>query len=470
LELGRKVERVQKVFKEAKKKFNPPREERMIKVELPEDEIPTSWYNIQADLHKCGMKLPFPTGPGMANLPLIFPPSLLSQELTKDRWVKIPEELMEIYRIWRPTPLYRCKRLEEYLKTPARIYCKSEYVSPPGSHKPNTAVAQAYFNMKDGFEGVTTETGAGQWGSGLCFGAALVGIKCDVFMVRVSYYQKPGRRVMMESWGGRVVPSPSAPPERIYEDMVTETAKKALAEDPNHPGSLGWAISEAIEHALKKPYPLNYSLGSVLNHVLMHQTIVGLEAYKQYELIDEYPDIIFGCTGGGSNHCGQAFPFIKDKLDGKKPDLRIVACEALSCPRLTRPKYIGYDTGDTIGYTPHIWMHSLGCDFVPAKIHAGGLRYHGMAPLLCVLIYSGYHEAQAFPQTEIFEAGRILSMTEGFLTAPETCHCWTGAIREARRCAETGEEKVIHVADSGHGWVDVRGYDEYLKGKLEVLL
>jgi tryptophan synthase beta chain len=470
LELGGKIEKVQKVFKEAKEKFNPSRESRMIKVELPEDELPKAWYNINADLHKCGMKVPFPTGPGLAVLPQIFPPSLISQELAHDCWIAIPDELIEIYRIWRPTPLYRARKLEEYLKTPARIYYKNEYVSPPGSHKPNTAVAQAYFNMKDGFEGVATETGAGQWGSGLCFGAALAGIKCDVFMVRVSYYQKPGRRVMMESWGGRVVPSPSVPPERIYEDMTTETAKKALAEDPNHPGSLGWAIAEAIEHALKKPYPLNYALGSVLNHVLMHQTIVGLECYKQYELIDEYPDVMFGCTGGGSNHSGAIFPFMRDKLDGRKPETRFVACEALSCPRLTRPKYVGYDLGDSVGFTPMIWMYTLGHDFVPAPIHAGGLRYHGMAPQLCALVHTGFHEVEAFPQTEIFEAGQIVSTTEGLLIAPETLHCWAGAIREARRCAETGEEKVIHVANSGHGWVDVKGYDEYLKGKLEVLL
>lgn len=470
MELGGKIEKVQKVFKEAKEKFNPSRESRMIKVELPEDELPKAWYNINADLHKCGMKVPFPTGPGLAVLPQIFPPSLISQELAHDCWIAIPDELIEIYRIWRPTPLYRARKLEEYLKTPARIYYKNEYVSPPGSHKPNTAVAQAYFNMKDGFEGVATETGAGQWGSGLCFGAALAGIKCDVFMVRVSYYQKPGRRVMMESWGGRVVPSPSVPPERIYEDMTTETAKKALAEDPNHPGSLGWAIAEAIEHALKKPYPLNYALGSVLNHVLMHQTIVGLECYKQYELIDEYPDVMFGCTGGGSNHSGAIFPFMRDKLDGRKPETRFVACEALSCPRLTRPKYVGYDLGDSVGFTPMIWMYTLGHDFVPAPIHAGGLRYHGMAPQLCALVHTGFHEVEAFPQTEIFEAGQIVSTTEGLLIAPETLHCWAGAIREARRCAETGEEKVIHVANSGHGWVDVKGYDEYLKGKLEVLL
>jgi len=466
----KKVEKVKEVFEKAKEKFEPKRA-RMIKVELPEDEIPTAWYNINADIHKCGFKVPFPPPtPGFFNALRFFPPSAISQELSHDRWIRIPDELIEIYKIWRPTPFYRARKLEEYLKTPARIYYKNEYVSPPGSHKPNTAVAQAYFNMKDGFEGLATETGAGQWGSGLCFGAALVGIKCDVFMVRVSYYQKPGRRVMMESWGGRVVPSPSVPPERIYDDMQTETAKRALAEDPNHPGSLGWAISEAVEHALKKPYPLNYSLGSVLRHVLLHQTIVGLECYKQYELIDEYPDVMFGCCGGGSNYCGATFPFTKDKLDGKKPDIRFVACEALSCPRLTRPKYIGYDTGDAMGLVPTEWMYTLGHEFVPARIHAGGLRYHGHAPQLCALIYTGVHEAQAFPQKEIFEAGQIVSMTEGFLSAPETLHCWAGAIREARKCAETGKEEVIHVANSGHGWVDVKGFDEWMKGKLEVLL
>jgi tryptophan synthase beta chain len=461
----KKIEKAKQVFEAAKEKFEP---KSVIRVDLPEDELPTSWYNINADLHKCGMRTPFPTGPGLAILPKIFPPSLLSQELSHDRWIKIPDELLEYYKIWRPTPLHRAKRLEEFLRTPCRIYYKQEYVSPPGSHKPNTAIAQAYFNKKDGYEGLATETGAGQWGSALSFSGALTGLKVDVFMVRVSYYQKPGRRVLMESWGARCVPSPSVPPERVYPDMVTEFAKKVLEKDPDSPGSLGIAISEAIEHALKKPYPINYSLGSVLNHVLMHQTIVGLEAKKQFELIDEYPDVLFGCTGGGSNYSGFTFPFTRDKLDGKKPELRFVAAEAEACPRYTKPKYIGYDYGDTAGMTPMIWMYTLGHDFVPPRIHAGGLRYHGNAPQLCTLVYKKVHEVVAIGQTEIFQAGQILSQTEGILSAPETLHAWAALIREARRCKETGEKKVLAINDSGHGWLDVRGYDEYLKKKLEV--
>ncbi len=459
-----KTEEVKQVFETAREKVEP---KSIVKVELPEDEIPTTWYNINADLHKSGMIVPFPVGNGRKILADIFPPSLVAQELSHDRWIRIPDELLELYRIWRPTPLYRARRLEEFLNTPCRIYYKNEYVSPPGSHKPNTAVPQAWYNMKDGFEGLATETGAGQWGSALAFGCSLAGLKCDVFMVRVSYYQKPGRRIMMESWGARCVPSPSLPPERP-EDMVTKAAEKALEAQPDHPGSLGVAISEAIEHSLKKPYPINYGIGSVLNHVLMHQTIVGQEAKKQFELIDDEPDMLFGCTGGGSNYSGFTFPFTKDKLDGTKPDLRFVAAEPASCARYTNPKYVGYDYGDTMELTPKLWMYTLGHDFVPPRIHAGGLRYHGNAPQLCALVYKKIHEVVAIPQTEVFQAGQIVSQTEGFMSAPETLHGWAALIREARKCKETGEAKVLAINNSGHGWLDVRGYDEYLKGKLEV--
>jgi tryptophan synthase beta chain len=459
-----KAEGAKQVFANVKEKLAP---KSVVKVELPEDEIPKAWYNINADLHKSGMKVPFPIGDGLKNLADIFPPSLVAQELSHDRWIQIPDELRELYKIWRPSPLYRAKRLEEFLKTSCRIYYKNEYVSPPGSHKPNTAIPQAWYNMKDGYEGLGTETGAGQWGSALAFGCSLVDIKCDVFMVRVSFYQKPGRRIMMESWGARCVPSPSIPPERPA-DMATEAARKAMEANPEHPGSLGGAISDAIEHVLKKPYPINYALGSVLNHVLMHQTVVGLEAKKQFELIDEEPDIFFGCTGGGSNYSGFTFPFTKDKLDGTKPDLRFVAAEALSCARYTNPKYIGYDYGDVIGLTPKIWMYTLGSDFLPPRIHAGGLRYHGNAPQLSALVYKKVHEVVAIPQIEAFQAGQIVSQTEGLLVAPETTHGWAALIREARKHKENDEGKVLALNNSGHGWLDVRGYDEYLRGKLEV--
>lgn len=459
-----KVEQVKAVFERAEEKLAP---KAMVKVELPEDELPTAWYGINADLHKSGMRVPFPHGDGFKILADIFPASLLAQELSHDRWIQIPEEVLELYKMWRPTPLYRATRLEEFLQTPCRIYYKNEYVSPPGSHKPNTAVPQAWYNLHDGYEGLSTETGAGQWGSALAFGCSLAGIKCDVFMVRVSYYQKPGRRIMMESWGARCVPSPSVPPERTYPDMRTEAARKVLEKDPDSPGSLGIAISDAIEHALKKPYPLNYALGSVLNHVLLHQTIVGQEALKQFEVIDEYPDVLFGCTGGGSNYSGFTFPFTQDRLD-KKRDTRFVACEAASCARYTNPKYVGHDYGDTGEFTPQLWMYTLGHDFVPPRIHAGGLRYHGNAPQLSALIHTKVHEAWAIPQSEVFQAGQIVSQTEGLMCAPESLHGWAGLIREALRCKGTGEPKILAVNNSGHGWLDVRGYDEYLKGKLEV--
>ncbi|MCW3132065.1 MAG: TrpB-like pyridoxal phosphate-dependent enzyme [Candidatus Methanospirare jalkutatii] len=431
------------------------------KILLDEEEIPKAWYNIQADL-------PSPLDPPLnpqtleplkpEELEAVFPKELIRQEISTERWIPIPEEVRDVYRLWRPTPLYRAKRLEEKLKTPARIYYKWEGVSPPGSHKPNTAVAQAYFNMREGVERLTTETGAGQWGSALAFGCMLFGLKCTIYMVRVSYEQKPFRRVLAELWGAEMVPSPS---ER------TNFGRKMLEKDPNHPGSLGIAISEAIEDAVTHENT-KYSLGSVLNHVLLHQTVIGLELKKQFESIDEYPDVMFGCVGGGSNFAGAAFPFVGDKLRGepRAKELRVVSCEPTACPTLTKGIYT-YDFGDTAKMTPLLKMFTLGHDFVPPPIHAGGLRYHGDAPLLCKLTKEGYMEAVAFKQNEVFEAARIFAQAEGFVVAPETAHCVKAAIDEAIRCRERNEEKVIFFANSGHGHFDMAAYEAFLRGKLK---
>ncbi|MFB0500318.1 MAG: TrpB-like pyridoxal phosphate-dependent enzyme [Candidatus Hadarchaeaceae archaeon] len=425
---------------------------------LDEEEIPKAWYNIQADL---STPLPPPLNPatkkpiGPEDLAPIFPMELIKQEVSTERWIQIPEEVRDIYRLWRPTPLYRAVRLERALKTPAKIYYKWEGVSPPGSHKPNTAVAQAYFNMKEGVERLTTETGAGQWGSALAFGTLLFGLKCTVYMVHVSYDQKPYRRIMMESWGAECIPSPS---------NRTEYGKKVLKEDPKCPGSLGIAISEAIEDAAKHE-DTKYSLGSVLNHVLLHQTVVGLEAKKQFELAGDYPDVMFGCVGGGSNFSGAVFPFVADKLTGKKPELRAVACEPKACPTLTKGPYM-YDHGDTARMTPLLMMYTLGHGFIPPPIHAGGLRYHGDAPLLCKLVKEKVVDAVAYHQNEVFKAAITFAQTEGFLVAPETSHCVKGVIDEALRCKKTGEKKVLFFANSGHGHFDLAAYDAYLHGKL----
>ncbi|RLG57698.1 MAG: TrpB-like pyridoxal phosphate-dependent enzyme [Hadesarchaea archaeon] len=425
---------------------------------LDENEIPKAWYNVQADL-------PTPLDPplnpstkepiGPDALARIFPMELIKQEVSRERWIKIPEEVREVYRLWRPTPLYRARRLEKLLKTPAKIYYKWEGVSPPGSHKPNTAVAQAYYNMKEGVERLTTETGAGQWGSALAFGTMLFGLKCTVYMVKVSYEQKPYRRVLMETWGAECVPSPST---------RTEYGKSVLKEDPKCPGSLGIAISEAIEDAASHENT-KYSLGSVLNHVLLHQTVVGLEAKQQMEIAGEYPDVVFGCVGGGSNFSGLAFPFIADKLSGKKPELRAVSCEPRACPTLTKGIYT-YDFGDTAAMTPLLKMHTLGHTFVPPPIHSGGLRYHGDAPLLCKLTKEGYMEAAAYHQNEVFEAAKLFAKAEGFVVAPETAHAVKGVVDEALRCKETGEEKAILFNNSGHGHFDLAAWDAFLHGKL----
>jgi len=427
------------------------------KIILPEKEIPRQWYNVQADLPH---PVPPPLNPGTGQpitpdmLAPVFPMNLIEQEVSSERWIDIPDKVIEKYLIWRPTPLHRAYSLEKFLGTPARIYFKNEGVSPPGSHKPNTAIAQAYYNKAFGIKRLATETGAGQWGSALAFACNQFGLECKVYMVRVSYNQKPYRRIMMETWGAKCVPSPS--PD-------TNAGKKFLAQDPEHPGSLGISISEAIEDAVTTK-DTRYSLGSVLNHVLLHQTIIGLEAHKQFAMIGEYPDIVIGCAGGGSNFSGCALAFIRDKIHGK--DTKIIACEPTSCPTMTKGPYI-YDFGDTAETTPLLAMHSLGHGFIPPPIHAGGLRYHGMAPILSRLVVDGIVEARAYPQLETFKAGIIFARTEGFIPAPETNHAIAGVIEEAMKAKEEGKEKVILFNWSGHGIIDLAAYDAYLSGKLE---
>ena len=426
---------------------------------LDEDEIPEQWYNIQADL-------PEPLAPPLnpvtkkpltpQDLAPLFPMELIKQEVSTERWIDIPDEVREIYKLWRPTTLFRAYRLEKALDTPAKIFYKYEGSSPPGSHKPNTAVAQAYYNKKEGIERITTETGAGQWGSALAFAGACFGLKVKVYMVAVSYKQKPYRRVMMETWGAECVPSPSRD-TRVGRDM--------LEKDPECPGSLGLAISEAVEDAVSRE-DTHYSLGSVLNHVLLHQTVIGLETKKLMEKADVYPDIIVGCVGGGSNFAGLFLPFVKDKIDGTKPDLRIINVESAAAPKMTKGPFV-YDYGDTAKLTPIIKMYTLGHDFIPAPIHAGGLRYHGMAPIVSHLYNLGYIEARATNQVATFEAGVTFARAEGIISAPETNHCIRVAIDEALKCRESGESKTILIGHSGHGLVDMAAYEKYLSGQLE---
>jgi tryptophan synthase beta chain len=380
---------------------------------------------------------------------------LIKQEVSTERWVEIPDEVIDVYKLWRPTTLFRARRLEKYLDTPAKIFYKYEGTSPPGSHKPNTAVAQAYYNKKEGITRITTETGAGQWGSALAFGGACFGVEIKVYMVKVSYQQKPYRRVMMGVWGANCIPSPSE---------ETKAGRDMLAMDPDCPGSLGLAISEAVEEAMSRD-DTHYSLGSVLNHVMLHQTIIGLETKKVMESIDEYPDIIVGCIGGGSNFAGMYLPFVKDKIDGSKPDLRIINVEPASCPTLTKGPY-AYDYGDCAGLAPIVKMFTLGHDFIPPPIHAGGLRYHGMAPIICHLYNLGFVEARAEHQLETFKAGVDFAKAEGIISAPEPTHAIKVVIDEALKCKETGEAKTILLAHSGHGHVDMAAYDAYLSGKL----
>jgi tryptophan synthase beta chain len=427
------------------------------KITLTEKEMPTRWYNIQADLPEPLPPLRHPATKEPTRLPPpLFPEALNEQEFSKERWIEIPEELQEIYRLWRPTPLIRAFRLEKALGTPARIFYKYEGVSPAGSHKPNTAVAQAYYNKKEGVTRLTTETGAGQWGSALAMGCMFLGLACKVYMVKASYYQKPYRRVMMETWGATVVPSPS---------QETEIGRKILKDDPDCSGSLGIAISEACEEAFGRD-DTKYSLGSVLNHVLMHQTIIGLETKKQLEKIDVYPDMIIGCIGGGSNFAGTFLPFVTDKIAGKKPKLRIICVEPQACPTVTKGLY-AWDYGDVAGLAPIALMYTLGHSFVPPPIHAGGLRYHGMAPIVCHLHKLGFVEARAEYQVPVFKAAAQFARTEGIIPAPEPSHAIKVVIDEALKCKESGEKKDILLALSGHGHFDLAAYDEYLSGRLQ---
>lgn len=424
---------------------------------LGEDRIPKAWYNIVADLPEPPPPVldPVTKKPIDPNaLAAIFPPALLEQEVTRERWIEIPEKVREIYRLWRPTPLYRARRLEQMLDTPARIYYKYEGVSPAGSHKPNTAVAQAFYNKQAGIKKLATETGAGQWGSALALAGALLGIQVQVFMVRVSYQQKPYRRAMIECYGGECIPSPS---DR------TEAGRTILAQNPNHPGSLGIAISEAVEVAAKD-HETNYSLGSVLNHVMLHQTVIGLEAIEQMQIADDYPDILIACVGGGSNFAGLTFPFLGEQLRGGKK-VRVIAVEPSACPTLTRGQY-RYDHGDTAGLTPLLLMHTLGSKFVPPGFHAGGLRYHGMAPLVSLLKEKGLIEAVAYPQTTCFAAGVLFARAEGIVPAPESCHAIRAAIDQALRCKEEGVAKTILFNLSGHGHFDMQAYSDYFEAKL----
>lgn len=428
-----------------------------VKYLLAEDQMPTAWYNIQADLptppppvlHP-GTKQPV----GPQDLAPLFPMALIMQEVSTERFIEIPEEVQAIYRQWRPTPLFRARRLEQALDTPARIYYKYEGVSPAGSHKPNTAVAQAYYNKQEGVKRLVTETGAGQWGSSLAMAGAFFGLEVLVFMVKVSYQQKPYRRALMEAYGARVVASPSE---------ETHAGRAILAEHPDSTGSLGIAISEAVEVAAQDP-EAKYSLGSVLNHVLLHQTVIGEEALAQMEMAGDYPDIIVGCTGGGSNFSGISFPFIGKKLRGER-DVRVVAVEPAACPSMTRGKY-AYDFGDTAKLTPLVKMHTLGHDFVPPGIHAGGLRYHGMAPLVSHLLELGAIEATNVQQLETFGAGIQFARAEGIIPAPEANHAVAGAIREALRCKEEGVSRAILFNLCGHGHFDMQAYTDYMAGKL----
>jgi len=429
-----------------------------VKYVLPEDKIPTSWYNLAADLpsppppplHPATLQ---PAGP--EDLAPIFPMGLIMQEVSTERTIEIPEEVREIYKLWRPTPLLRAARWEKALGTPAKIFFKYEGVSPAGSHKPNTAVAQAWYNKQEGTKKLTTETGAGQWGSALALACQLLGMECLVYMVKVSYYQKPYRRSMIRVWGAEVIPSPSD---------TTESGRAVLAADPDSPGSLGIAISEAVEVAAKND-DTHYSLGSVLNHVLLHQTVIGQEALAQLEMADAYPDYVVGCVGGGSNFAGISFPFLGENLTkGKKT--RIIAVEPAACPTMTKGLYT-YDFGDTAKLTPLLKMETLGHDFVPPGIHAGGLRYHGMAPLVSHAHQLGLIEARAVMQTEVFAAGVSFARSEGIIPAPESNHAIAVVKQLAEECKEAGEEKTILFNLSGHGHFDMAAYDAYLDGKLE---
>lgn len=427
------------------------------KILLNERDIPKQWYNICADMPNPMQPVLHPgTGQpvGPDDLAPLFPMALIMQEVSQDRWIDIPEPVLDVYRLWRPSPLYRARRLEEALKTPARIYYKYEGGSPPGSHKPNTSVAQAYYNAAEGVKRLATETGAGQWGSALSMACSFFGLKCKVYMVKVSYNQKPYRKSMMRAWGAEVVASPS-------ED--TNAGRGVLKADPHSPGSLGIAISEAVEDAATHD-DTKYSLGSVLNHVLLHQTVVGLEAKKQMELAGDYPDLVIGCIGGGSNFAGLSFPFAMDKIAGKK--VTLLAVEPMACPSLTKGRFL-YDFGDTVQLTPLVPMYTLGHNFVPPGIHAGGLRYHGMAPLVSQLYKDGIIEACAYHQVETFRSAVDFARSEGIIPAPESAHAVKAAVDQALKAREEGKKKTILFNLSGHGHFDLAAYEDFMDGKLE---
>ena len=429
-----------------------------IRFDLPQKDIPRAWYNVQPDLPRPlppvlhpGTKQPV----GPDDLAPLFPMGLILQEVSQERYIEIPDAVRDIYKLWRPTPLLRARRLEQALDTPAHIYYKYEGVSPSGSHKLNTAAAQAYYNRQEGITGLTTETGAGQWGTALAQACDFFGMACEVYMVKVSYQQKPYRRSMMQAFGAQVYASPS---DR------TQAGRGILAQHPDSPGSLGIAISEAVEAAATSGGRFKYALGSVLNHVLMHQTVIGQEALQQLEMAGEYPDTVIGCIGGGSNFAGIALPFVREKLVDGKP-VRIIAVEPSACPSLTRGRY-AYDFGDTVGMTPLVKMYTLGHDFVPAPLHAGGLRYHGMASIICELYDQGIIEARAVPQLDTFRAAVQFLRAEGIVPAPEPSHAIAAAIQEALAAKVTGEKRVILFNLCGHGYFDMAAYDAFLAGQL----
>ncbi len=427
------------------------------RIDLPHDAMPDKWYNIAPDLPR---PLAPPLHPGTGepigpdDLAPIFPMGLIMQEMSSDRWIEIPDEVIDAYRRYRPSPLYRAYRLEQALDTPAHVYYKYEGVSPAGSHKPNTALAQAYYNKQEGVKRLTTETGAGQWGSALAWACSIFDMELTVYMVRVSYDAKPGRRITGQVWGADFIPSPSD---------VTEFGRSILAQDPDTPGSLGIAISEALEDCVQRD-DSRYSLGSVLNHVMIHQSIIGLEAKQQMEIAGEYPDVVIGCVGGGSNFAGLAFPFAADKLAGTT-NPRLVGVEPTACPTLTRAPY-RYDFGDTNGMTPMLFMYTLGHTFMPAPLHAGGLRYHGVAPEVALLVDTGVIEAAALNQVECFDAAVTFARSEGWIPAPESAHAVRQVIIEAEKAKEAGEERVILFNLSGHGLLDLSGYEAYFAGQL----
>ena len=425
---------------------------------LEEKDLPIHWYNLISDMkqppppYRHPMTLDFMRPDDLAP---VFPEALIMQEVSRERWIEIPDQVRDVLKMWRPSPLYRAARWEKALDTPAKIYYKWEGVSPPGSHKPNTAVAQCYYAKQEGLKGLATETGAGQWGSALSFATQLFGLECKVFMVTISYHQKPYRRIAIETWGGSVVPSPST---------ETHAGRAILAMDPETTGSLGIAISEAIEYAVTND-GYKYSLGSVVNFVLLHQTVIGLEARKQMEMTGDYPDILIGCAGGGSNAAGLIYPFLRDKLNGTKPDLRAIFVESTACPSMTRGIY-AYDWGDTAKTGPVTMMHTVGHGFIPAPVHAGGLRYHGMAPSICALLEQGQVEARAYHQNACFKAALSFARAEGFIVAPETAHAIKAVYDEALACKESGESKVILFNNSGQGHFDLAAYDAYLRQDL----